>query len=108
MMLSILHRITGDGLAIVGLGVLLWWLSALARGAAAYADFTALATTWYGYVVMVALSWAFFNHLVSGVRHLVMDTGAGYEVEPNNNWSVISFVLGIALTAGFWAVRVLA
>jgi succinate dehydrogenase / fumarate reductase cytochrome b subunit len=57
---------------------------------------------------MVALSWAFFNHLVSGVRHLVLDTGAGFEVERNNNWSVISLVAGIALTAGFWAVRVLA
>ena len=28
MAVSILHRVTGDGMALVGLGVLLWWLGA--------------------------------------------------------------------------------
>ncbi|MFN6934699.1 MAG: succinate dehydrogenase, cytochrome b556 subunit, partial [Tsuneonella sp.] len=29
MAVSILHRVTGDGMALVGLGVLVWWLAAL-------------------------------------------------------------------------------
>ena len=37
MLVSILHRVTGDGMALVGLGVLLWWLGALASGPEAYA-----------------------------------------------------------------------
>ena len=28
MLVSILHRITGDGMALAGLGILLWWLGA--------------------------------------------------------------------------------
>ena len=32
MAVSILHRVTGDGMALVGLAVLLWWLGALAGG----------------------------------------------------------------------------
>lgn len=103
MLVSILHRITGDGFAIVGLGVLIWWLVSLASGPAAYAEFTALATTWYGYVVLVGISWAFFNHFVSGVRHLVLDIGAGFELGENKAFSIVTPVLGIVLTAAFWA-----
>jgi succinate dehydrogenase / fumarate reductase cytochrome b subunit len=34
MFVSILHRVTGDGMAFAALGVLLWWLGALAGGPA--------------------------------------------------------------------------
>ena len=107
MLVSILHRVSGDGLALVGLPVLLWWLGALASGPAAYADFTAVASSWYGTVVLVGLSWAFFNHFCSGVRHFVLDIGAGYAVDANNRWSVVTTATGIVLTAAFWAVLVL-
>ena len=32
MFTSILHRVTGDGMALVGLAVQLWWLGAMASG----------------------------------------------------------------------------
>ncbi|MEC9067086.1 MAG: succinate dehydrogenase, cytochrome b556 subunit [Pseudomonadota bacterium] len=107
MLVSILHRITGDGMALVGLGVLLWWLGALASGPAAYATFTAVATSWFGYVVLVGLSWAFFNHMTSGLRHFVLDIGAGYEIDTNKAWSTASPIIGIVLTAAFWAALLL-
>jgi succinate dehydrogenase / fumarate reductase cytochrome b subunit len=121
MALSILHRVTGVGLGLFGLGLLLWWLGALASGPAAYQTFTSWtwadlgSLDWSGAavigslvkvlikVVMVGLTWAFFQHLVSGVRHFVLDTGAGYELDANNRWSTISIVLGPLLTALFWA-----
>ena len=62
MAVSILHRVSGDGMALVGLPVLLWWLGALAAGPEAYATFTAVASSWIGIVVLVGLTWAFFNH----------------------------------------------
>ena len=102
MLVSILHRVSGDGLALVGLPVLLWWLGALASGPAAYDQFTAIATSWYGYFVLVGISWAFFNHFCSGVRHFVLDIGAGYEVDANNRWSIVTTVSGLFLTAAFW------
>ncbi len=103
MFVSILHRITGDGLALVGLGVLVWWLFALAGGAESYEKFVALSTTPVGYVVLVGLSWALFTHLMSGIRHLVLDIGAGYELDTNRIWSIASPLIAILLTAGFWA-----
>ena len=34
-------------------------------------------------IVLVGLTWAFWQHLLSGLRHLVMDTGAGFELKVN-------------------------
>ena len=107
MLVSILHRVSGNGLALVGLPVLLWWLGALASGPQAYETFTWAATSIPGYVVLVGLSWAFFNHFASGVRHFVLDIGAGYDVDANNRWSVVTTAAGIVLTAAFWAALVL-
>lgn len=107
MLVSILHRITGDGLSFVGLPVLLWWLGALASGPAAYETFTNVATSIPGYIVLVGLSWAFFNHLASGVRHFVLDMGAGFEIDTNKRWSIASIAIGVVLTVAFWAVLLL-
>jgi len=103
MLVSILHRITGDGMAFVALPVLLYWLGSLAAGPEAYASFEHQATSWYGYVILVGISWAFFNHMSSGIRHFVMDVGAGYEIHTNKRRSVATPIIGILLTAAFWA-----
>ncbi|MEP3051572.1 MAG: succinate dehydrogenase, cytochrome b556 subunit [Erythrobacter sp.] len=103
MLVSILHRVTGDGMAFVGLGVLVWWLGSLASGPAAYEAFTTTMSTPYGYVILVGLTWAFFTHMMSGLRHFVLDIGAGYELDANRIWSILSPVLAIGLTAAFWA-----
>ena len=104
MLVSILHRVTGNALALAGIGVLLWWLGALASGAEAYASFAALATSPLGYVVLVGISWSFFNHMSSGLRHFVLDIGAGYELDNNARWSVLTPIIGILLTIAFWAI----
>ena len=127
MAVSILHRITGNGLAVVGIPMLLWWVSALAGGPEAYAKFSGWvwadcsALVWFGgldyflgaivrvvlKIVLVGLSWAFFTHLASGIRHFVLDIGAGFELERNAFWSVVTPVLAILLTAAFWAALLL-
>jgi succinate dehydrogenase / fumarate reductase, cytochrome b subunit len=107
MFTSILHRVTGNGLAVAGLAVLLWWLGALASGNDAYVAFTRHATSWYGLVVLVGISWAFFSHMASGLRHFVLDIGAGYELAKNALWSVLTPLIGILLTAAFWALLLL-
>ena len=107
MLVSILHRVTGDGMAIVGLGVLLWWLGAMAGGAESYATFAEFMGSTIGMIVLVGLSWAFFTHMMSGLRHFVLDIGAGYELTLNKTWSILSPVIAILLTAAFWAVILL-
>jgi succinate dehydrogenase / fumarate reductase cytochrome b subunit len=103
MLISILHRITGAGLATIGAAVLVWWLVAASTSAKAYESFAGHADNWYGVVIGVGLTWAFFQHMLSGVRHFVLDMGAGYELSTNKLWSVVTMAAAIALTALFWA-----
>ncbi|ARU16874.1 succinate dehydrogenase, cytochrome b556 subunit [Croceicoccus marinus] len=104
MAVSILHRVSGNGMAVAGLGVLLWFVGAIASGPAAYATFAGVMGSPIGIIVLIGISWAFFNHLMSGIRHLVLDVGAGFEVDRNNRWATISILLGIVLTVLFWAI----
>ena len=102
MLVSILHRITGAGLATLGAAALVWWLAAAASGPDAYKNFAGWATSWYGIVVGIGLTWAFFQHLLSGLRHLVMDIGAGFEIESNKFWAVMTLAGSLLLTAALW------
>lgn len=103
MLVSILHRVTGNALATAGTVVLVWWLIAAASGSDAYASFIGHATSWYGYVVLIGLTWSFLEHLFSGVRHLVLDIGAGYELRGNRFWSLVLVTAAPLLTAAIWA-----
>ena len=103
MLVSILHRMTGAALSIAGLAVLTWWLIAIADGPAAYADFAKAASNPIGLVVLIGLTWSFFQHLLSGVRHLAMDTGAAFELTTNKRFAILTIVGSVLLTALLWA-----
>jgi len=103
MVVSILHRATGVALSIAGLAVLTWWLMALAGGPDAYATFLKDALNPIGLVVLVGLTWSFFQHLLSGIRHLVMDSGAGFELNTNKRFAILTIVGSVLLTLLVWA-----
>ncbi len=102
MLVSILHRVTGSGLATVGAIVLVWWLTAAATGEEAYEDFIGHARSWYGIVFLIGLSWSLFQHTASGLRHFVMDMGAGYELGTNKFWANVTVIAAATVTVLFW------
>ncbi|QNE31775.1 succinate dehydrogenase, cytochrome b556 subunit [Sphingomonas sp. NBWT7] len=108
MTVSILHRVTGSGMATVGALLLVWFLAALASGAEAYATFRDVLTyadgrlNIVGWVLGVGLTFSLFQHMMSGIRHLVLDTGAAFELKLNRNLARLTFVGSIALTLAFW------
>ncbi len=104
MAISILHRAAGNALAVGGAAMLIFWLWSVAGGAESYAFFQTHASAWYGQVILIGLSWSFFQHMLSGLRHFVMDVGAGYEVDGNNRWSLFLPLLALMITGLFWMV----
>ena len=103
MMVSILHRATGTAMAIGAASLLIWWLAAAASGPQAYETFLSWASWWPGYVVAIGFTWTFFQHMFSGIRHLVLDTGAGYELRVNKMGAVATMTGSITMTALVWA-----
>jgi len=108
MLVSILHRVTGSALSLVGLPLLVWFLGSLASGPEAYATFTAVMGSIPGFIVLFGLSWTFFTHMMSGLRHFVLDIGAGYDLDVNRFWSVAAPIIAIALTLALWSYLLLA
>ena len=112
MAISIFHRATGFVLATAGMVTLLWWLSAIGGGAESYATFqkyvvsagddaTGLqtASNWFFRLLALGVTYSFFQHLFSGLRHLVLDMGAGYELTANRNWALAAFIAALFATA---------
>ena len=106
MLVSILHRVLGVGVAIVGLPLFVWWLAAVAAGQDSYTYFM----SWFsdgvwkylGYLLLVGLSWSVLQHMMTGVRHFVLDTGAGYELKRNKTGALMTMVASLVLTALLW------
>lgn len=108
MLVSILHRATGDGLATVGTLLFVWWLAALAGGAESYATFIDTFTTdtgslnVLGWIVGVGLTLSLFQHMMTGIRHFFLDIGAGYELRTNKTWALMTMVGAVVLSIGYW------
>jgi succinate dehydrogenase / fumarate reductase, cytochrome b subunit len=102
MAVSILNRAMGVGLATAGTAALAWWLVSLASGPDAYAAFLKCAKGWMGVAVLVGLSFAFFLHLSAGIRHFVLDAGAGFELSANRNWAWGTMLAAFTLTVVTW------
>lgn len=123
MAISIFHRATGFVLATAGMMTLLWWLSAIGGGADSFATFQKYvvsagddasnlqtASNWFFRLLALGVTYSFFQHLFSGLRHLVLDMGAGYELNANRTWALVAFAAAIFATASvalFVASRIL-
>ena len=108
MLVSILHRVTGSGMATVGAVVFLAWLGALASGEECYAWFMDLLTVKSGapniagYILGIGLTLSFFQHMMTGIRHFVMDAGAAFELQANKRFAILTMVVSVLLTAALW------
>lgn len=109
MLVSIIHRALGVGMALVGVPLFTWWLAAAAGGAESYATFLDVFTysdgslNIVGYVVGIGLTWSVLQHMMTGIRHLVLDTGAGYELRRNKAGALATMAVSSLLTLAYWA-----
>jgi succinate dehydrogenase / fumarate reductase cytochrome b subunit len=96
--LSILHRATGVFLA-VGAFALAAWLNAVATGEEEYAAFMDCARSLPGRLLLLAALASFVFHLLTGIRHLLWDTGRGLDNPrvATSNWVIV--VLTVLITA---------
>ena len=101
MLLSGLHRITGIALS-VGSILLVAWISSAVYSAEAFASMNRFLGGYIGQFVLFGWTFSLIYHSVSGVRHLIWDTGRLLEVRQIYSSSKIVLTIAIVLTLLAW------
>jgi succinate dehydrogenase / fumarate reductase cytochrome b subunit len=103
MAMSIAHRATGSAL-YVGTVLMALWLVAAASGPGPFETAQAVAGSWLGRLVLFGYTFVLLHHMAGGVRHLIWDTGRGYDPQVRMNLARYSVVASASLTLLVWLV----
>ncbi|MDC7805334.1 succinate dehydrogenase, cytochrome b556 subunit [Luteimonas sp BLCC-B24] len=99
--MSLMHRVTGIVASIGAFGIA-WWLLAVAQGGEAYASASAVLASPLGMLVLAATTFSLVYHLLNGIRHLMWDSGWGFELPEVYRSGYTVIVLAVVLTAAIW------
>lgn len=102
MALSILHRTTGVALS-VGLLLLVCWLWAIASGPQHYDAIVGVASSPLGMLFLFGWTFALYFHLLTGIRHLLMDLGFLLDIRQADRMGILIIVGAVLLTVSTWA-----
>ena len=101
MVMSILHRITGAALYF-GTLLLAFWLIAAASGPDMLGFANELFGSILGRLILLGYTWALLHHMFGGLRHLVWDTGRGFELGTVDFMCWASLIAALVLTISIW------
>jgi succinate dehydrogenase / fumarate reductase cytochrome b subunit len=99
-LVSIMHRVSGAMLFLF-IPFLLTLFEMSLDSAQTYNRFKAVAGHWVIKLVIIGLAWAYFHHLLAGVRHLALDLHYGSDLAPARATSWVVLAGGIVLTIVF-------
>lgn len=100
--LSIVHRLSGVVLAAAAL-LLTYWLVSAAYGPQAFALAQAFFLNWFGRLILFGVTGALFYHLCNGIRHMLWDAGAGFEMGRLRASGLAVIVVSAGLTVIAWS-----
>ena len=103
MVMSIVHRITGAAM-YVGTVLMAGWLFAAATSPELFAWVNGLFASWPGMIVLVGYSWALIHHALGGLRHLLWDTGRGFDLTVIEWLARANLAGSIVITLLLWIV----
>ena len=95
---SILHRLSGAALYLVGLPLLLFGVQRSLASPEAFDSFRAALSNPFAKIVLIGLIWAYLHHFFAGIRFLLLDVQQGIELKPTRVSSVVVLVVSLALT----------
>ena len=100
---SILHRISGVAMFFAMI-FLLWAFAVSLSSAEGFAQVAECLSSPLAKVIAIGILSALAYHMLAGIRHLIMDTGVGEELESANASAKLIIALWLVLTviAGVW------
>ena len=102
-LISIFHRITGI-INVMGLIIICLWIGLLFFGESRYGLINIFFQSYFGKVFIMGFAWSYSFHLLSGIRHLILDLGYGYEIKITNISGIIVIIGSLVLTVLMWLI----
>lgn len=95
---SILHRVSGALLFLVGIPFILYLFQQSLTSELSFERYTALVSHWFVRLVLLALAWAFLHHLLAGIRYLTLDLNLGWDLPAARRSAAIVLFVSLVLT----------
>jgi succinate dehydrogenase / fumarate reductase cytochrome b subunit len=96
---SILHRLSGALLFLVGIPFCLYLLQQSLTSEISFESYRAIVGSIPGKLVLLLLLWAFVHHAIAGIRYLLLDRHMGILKESSRLSAQIVLVVSLLLTA---------
>jgi succinate dehydrogenase / fumarate reductase cytochrome b subunit len=94
---SFLHRASG-ALMFLALPFVLWLFDLSLTSEISYGKLAAVGSNWFVRLVLVGLIWALLHHLITGIRHVLLDLHIGIEKEAAARSALVVHVISLPLT----------
>ena len=95
---SILHRLSGAALYLIGLPLLLFGVQRSLASPEAFDSFRGALSNPLAKIVLIGLIWAYLHHFFAGIRFLLLDVQQGIELKPTRISSIVVLFASLALT----------
>lgn len=96
---SILHRISGALLFLVGIPFALYLLQQSITSEISFEHYRSIVGSVPGKLVLLVLIWAFVHHAIAGIRYLLLDRHMGIQKEASRTSAQVVLVASLLLTA---------
>ena len=96
---SILHRVSGALLFLIGIPLLLWAVQQSLASPETWAALRASLAHPLAKLLLLGLVWAYLHHFCAGIRYLLLDLHIGTELTPLRQSSYAVLIVSLALTA---------
>jgi succinate dehydrogenase / fumarate reductase cytochrome b subunit len=99
-LLSIGHRMSGIML-FFALALLCWWFNlwVFSKFDSSYLNYL---DSWFAKFALLVISYGYFYHLCTGLRHLIWDLGIGFAIKQVNWSGWLAIIFSLALTICYW------
>lgn len=97
-LVSILHRISGALMFLVGLPFVLYLFQQSLTSELSFENYRSIVSHWFARLVLLGLIWAYLHHFCAGVRHLLMDLDVGVDKAAGRTSAATVLAISLTLT----------
>jgi len=105
-LLSVLHRATGAALFLAML-IMVLVLLALASGEQYWIIMHNILSSWFGLIILMAMTFSLYYHLCNGIRHMIWDLGLAMEKNSLKKSGLLVLFSSVFLTLITWLIAYL-